>query len=112
MASFSGRRLAREDNIVMRENRRVVRGREIRELQKVLTLKDYDVLRGTPRSEHCEHLREIQEDLWKYLVNLTNKMSMSCKRHGVCESEEKSSEKCGPTLVMSRVRHQLDKWAC
>ena len=45
---FLGKQARTEENIVMRENGSVVRACAIKELQKMLALKDYDVLRGTP----------------------------------------------------------------
>ena len=58
---FLRKKAGAEENIVMRENGSAVRARAIRELQKILTLKDYDVLRGTRmiRSKLCEVLREM-----------------------------------------------------
>ena len=44
---FLGKKAGRDENIVMRENGSAVRARAIRELQKILAPKDYDVLRGT-----------------------------------------------------------------
>ena len=40
-----------EENILMKENGSVVRAHAIRELQRMLALKDDDVLRGTARSD-------------------------------------------------------------
>ena len=59
---FLGKKAGTEENIVMRENGSVVRARAIRELQKILTLKDYDVLRGTPH-DPIGTLRGVTRDV-------------------------------------------------
>ena len=59
---FLGKKAGTEENIVMRENGSVVRARAIRELQKILTLKDYDVLRGTPH-DPIGSLRGVTRDV-------------------------------------------------
>ena len=48
MASFSGRKAGTDEKIVMRKNGSIVRARAIKDIQKTLILKDYDVLRGSP----------------------------------------------------------------
>ena len=59
---FLGKKAGTEENIVMRENGSVVRARAIRELQKIITLKDYDVLRGTPH-DPIGTLRGVTRDV-------------------------------------------------
>ena len=59
---FLGKKAGTEENIVTRENGSVVRARAISELQKILTLKDYDVLRGTPH-DPIGTLRGVARDV-------------------------------------------------
>ena len=106
---FLGMTAGTEENIVMRENGSVVSARAIRVLQKILTLKDYDVLRGTPH-DPIRTLRGVTRDVGR----LSEALGESPKEdydelQGTRRVQIRRDvvEKFGPTLDCKKCRGML-----